>query len=182
MFDFTEYRENAHYYMEAEKACEEKVESIKDEFGYKVDTTYKTLVVQTSLNTKQMKEIEDNFGVTFAVGGRKYVKFDFNMNLPMVKIRNNDMRVIRASMDTKKDLFTNYFEDIVRNQLYHHTKIVGELRNIELSRKFWGFTIKGTIDRLTLDEIMAIEEETASDFIDYDITFGYQFHFREEMK
>lgn len=182
MFDFTEYRENAHYYMEAEKICEEKVNSIKDEFDYNVDTTYKTLTVQTSLNTKQMKEIEDNFGVTFGVGGRKYVKFDFNLDQPTEKIRNRDMRAIRAYMDIKKNLFTNYFEDIVRNQLYHHTKIAGELRSIELSRKFWGFTIKGTVDRLTLDEIMAIEEETASDFVNYDITFGYQFHFREEMK
>lgn len=181
MFDFQEYREKARKYIEAETIRQNAVEQINEnDSRITVDYKYKTLTVKDTLNTSQIKEIEDEYGVRFSLGGRDVVKFDFREEIDIKSISDINMQSIRQAMEDTYNLYYNYFENI-RTSMYQMTKIIGENMNITLSTQFWGFFIKAPVsicdDGFTIDEIMEIERETESIFINFDRTLGYEFHF-----
>lgn len=173
MFDFQEYRQYAREYMEYEDRRGYAIKSLEEKEVF-IDYKARRLTIRKSLTTSQMKEIEEEYGVSFNYGGRKVTDFKFKENIDT--IHNQDMIVIREAMAGTNKLYNEYFKGVI-NSFYQQCTINNRHVSIELTRKFWGFFIR-TIDELSLDEIIEIERETDSIFKNYDVTFGYEFHFR----
>lgn len=176
--DFKEYRQKAYEYQKNECIIKTN-KAILEEKGYEVKNWGEndgTLKIQRTMSTHEMKLVEDEFNVHFALGGCEFVKFDFNENIDGEY--NQLMKEIRIAQKNTSDLYHNYFEQILQS-VYQNTTICNKNRRIELTRQFWGFFIK-TIDTLNLDEIIEIEKETDSTFKNYNVTSGYQFTFNME--
>lgn len=175
--DFKEYREKAYEYMKNKCIIDNNIK-ILEEQGIFIDhwgESSGTLKIKQGMTTKEMKAIENEYNVCFALGGHKYVKFDFNEEKN--DARNTLMRQIRTAQKNTSDLYNNYFKEVLKS-VYQSTQICGKNHRIELGRKFWGFMIQD-IHKLTLDEIIEIEKETDSTFINYDVTNGYHFNFNK---
>lgn len=176
--DFKEYRQKAYEYQKNECIIKKNIDILKEK-GYEVKHWGEndgTLTIQKTMSTNLMKTIENEFNVHFALGGYKFVKFDFNENIDGEY--NPLMKEIRIAQKNTSDLYHNYFEQVIQS-VYQNAIICDKNRRIELARQFWGFFIK-TIDTLSLDEIIEIEKETDSSFKNYNVTSGYQFNFNME--
>lgn len=177
--DFKEYRQKAYEYQKNEYIMEKNIGILKEQ-GYKIKHWGEddgTLEIDKTMSTQEMKVIEDEFNVHFALGGYKFVKFDFNKSIDGEY--NPLMKEIRIAQKNTSDLYHNYFAKQILQSVYQNTTICGKNRRIELTRQFWGFFIK-TINTLSLDEIIEIEKETDSSFRNYNVTSGYQFNFNME--
>ena len=179
--DIKEYRKKAKQYQKNKYIINKNIETLKED-GFIIKEwgeTSGTLEIKNSMTLKEMQEIEEKFNVHFTLGGSKYTKFQFNEN-----IDDNChilMKEIRNAQNACYELYNGYFKEALCS-VYQDAKICYEVHKIELGTKFWGFLIRPKLfDRvLTTDELMAIEKETDSTFINYDVTFGYHFNFNFE--
>ena len=179
--DFKKYRQKAREYQKCKCIINNNIKILKED-GIIVEQWGEKsgkLEIKKSMTLKEMKEVEKKFNVHFVLGGNKFTNFEFNEEV------NNDchilMKEIRQAQQKTSDLYNGYFKDILYS-VYQDAKICDEVHKIELGTKFWGFLIRPKLfDRvLTTDELMAIEKETDSTFINYDVTFGYHFNFNYE--
>lgn len=177
MMDFKEYREKAYEYMKNKCIIENNIKILEEQgvFVKQWGESSGRLTIRQGMTTKEMKAIEDEYNVCFALGGSKFVDFDFNE-----KDNNTNNKLLKEIRDAQKntsDLYNNYFKEVLQS-VYQSTEICGKRHKVELGRRFWGFTIQD-IDKLTLDEIIEIEKETDSIFVNYDVTNGYHFNFNK---
>lgn len=175
--NFKEYRQKAYEYMKNKCIIENNIKILEEQgiFVKQWGESSGTLEIRQGMTTKEMKVIEDEYNVCFALGGSKFVKFDFNEKDN--NTNNKLMKEIRKAQKNTSDLYNNYFKEVLKS-VYQSTEICGKRHKVELGRRFWGFMIQD-IDKLTLDEIIEIEKETDSTFINYDVTNGYHFNFNK---
>lgn len=178
--DFKEYRQKAREYQKCKCIIDNNIAILKED-GINVKhwgETSGTLEIIQTMTTKEMKEIEEEFNVHFSLGGSKATKFEFNEEID--GNYNPLMKEIRMAQKTTSDLYNGYFKEVL-GSVYQDANICNKRLNIQLGTKFWGFMIRPLFDRVfTTDELMAIEKETDSTFIDYNVTTGYQFNFNYE--
>ncbi len=183
MMDFKEYRQKAREYQKNKCIIDTNIKILAEDgiFVEEWGETSGKLEIRKSMNTKEMKAIEDEFNVRFSLGGRKYVKFNFNEKID--GDYNPLMKEIRQAQKMLYDLYNGYFKEIIHS-VYQDARICNKRYRIELGTKFWGFMVSAEVSlndkAMSLDEIMAIEKDTDSTFIDYNLTTGYQFIFNHE--
>ena len=178
--DFKEYRQKAREYKKNKCIINNNIKILKEDdiIVEHWGENRGTLTIAKTMNTKEMQEVEKEFNVKFCLGGHKSTKFDFNEDID--GNYNPLMKEIRLAQKKTSELYNIYFKQVLES-VYHNVKICGINHNIELGTKFWGYMICPKIDRvLTTDELIAIEKETDSTFVDYNVTTGYHFNFNKE--
>ena len=178
--DFKKYRQKAREYQKCKCIIDNNIK-ILEEDGISVEhwgETEGTLTIIKSMTTTEMQEIEKEFNVHFSLGGNRSTKFEFNEQID--GDYNSLMKEIRIAQKTTSDLYNGYFKEVL-GSVYQRAEICNRNFDIQLGTKFWGFMISPLLERvMTTNELMAIEKETDSTFVDYNVTTRYQFNFNYE--
>lgn len=121
--------------------------------------------------TKDIKFFEELLGSKFNFGGRNYTKYLIENN------NEGHEKIIRLkNLIAKQKELASHIKNMSHTQ-YPTAVLCGKVRNLEtFTSSCWGFRVRELDKDLSLKDIMDIEKETGSIFIERN-TYGCDFRF-----
>ncbi|MBQ6219942.1 MAG: hypothetical protein IJH63_00765 [Methanobrevibacter sp.] len=172
--EFVKYAKEFYTNYKRKQELTSEIKNIVDGYTITINQSYTFEVhKEEDMTTKDLSKLQDILGCDFSFGGGKYVKFNIANPDKGIPIIQEYKQLLERQKTLGKTLIG------IHGNSYPSAKLAGKYRDLEVfTSSYWGFRIQEITDekKLTLDEIIAIEKETRTQFAERN-SYGCDFNF-----